>query len=64
MNNENEEELSLLSPNRNGDGSWRLNFDCYQLSPEHKEKKPPRGIHDCYGVLGDSKTDMVNFCGN
>lgn len=52
MNNENEEELSLLSPNRNGDGSWRLNFDCYQLSPEHIEKKPPRGIHDCYGVLG------------
>ncbi|KAF9674794.1 hypothetical protein SADUNF_Sadunf10G0164000 [Salix dunnii] len=52
VNNENEEELSLLSPNRNGDESWRLNFDCYQLSPEHKEKKPPRGIHDCYGVLG------------
>lgn len=52
VNNENEEELSLLSPNRNGDGSWRLNFDCYQLSPEHIEKKPPRGIHDCYGVLG------------
>ncbi|KAG5237646.1 hypothetical protein OIU76_012415 [Salix suchowensis] len=52
VNNENEEELSLLSPNRNGDGSWRLNFDCYQFSPEHIEKKPPRGIHDCYGVLG------------
>ncbi|KAJ6772841.1 MITOCHONDRIAL METAL TRANSPORTER 1-RELATED [Salix koriyanagi] len=52
VNNENEEELSLLSPNRNGDGSWRLNFDCYQLSPEHIEKKLPRGIHDCYGVLG------------
>ncbi|KAG6760280.1 hypothetical protein POTOM_036788 [Populus tomentosa] len=53
VNNENEEELTLLSPNRNGDGSWRLNLNCYQLSPEHKEKKPPRGIHDCYGVLAE-----------
>jgi hypothetical protein len=52
VNNENEEELSLLSPNNKGDGSWQLNFDGYQLSPERKEKKPPRGIHDCYGVLG------------
>lgn len=60
MNNENEEELSLLSPNRNGDGSWRLNFNCYQLSPEHKEKKPPRGIHDCYGVLGP-EDDVAEF---
>lgn len=34
-----------------GDHSWRLNFDCYQLSPEHKEK-PPRKLHDCLGVLG------------
>ncbi|KAJ6432727.1 hypothetical protein OIU84_019884 [Salix udensis] len=59
VNNENEEELSLLSPNRNGDGSWRLNFDCYQLSPEHKEKKPPRGIHDCYGVLALGPEDDV-----
>ncbi|XP_011016554.1 PREDICTED: metal tolerance protein 11-like [Populus euphratica] len=60
VNNENEEELSLLSPNRNGDGSWRLNFNCYQLSPEHKEKKPPRGIHDCYGVLGP-EDDVAEF---
>ncbi|KAI5578699.1 hypothetical protein BDE02_08G044500 [Populus trichocarpa] len=52
VNNENEEELSLLSPNNKGDGSWQLNFDGYQLSHERKEKKPPRGIHDCYGVLG------------
>ncbi|KAJ6892276.1 hypothetical protein NC651_025470 [Populus alba x Populus x berolinensis] len=60
VNNENEEELSLLSPNRNGDGSWRLNFNCYQLSSEHKEKKPPRGIHDCYGVLGP-EDDVAEF---
>ncbi|XP_011021606.1 PREDICTED: metal tolerance protein 11 [Populus euphratica] len=52
VNNENEEELSLLSPNNKGDVSWQLNFDGYQLSPERKEKKPHRGIHDCYGVLG------------
>ncbi|XP_034928771.1 metal tolerance protein 11 [Populus alba] len=60
VNNENEEELTLLSPNRNGDGSWRLNLNCYQLSPEHKEKKPPRGIHDCYGVLGP-EDDVAEF---
>ncbi|KAJ0887587.1 putative cation efflux protein [Helianthus annuus] len=33
-----------------GDVSWRLNFDGFQLSSEHKEK-PPRGLHDCLGVL-------------
>lgn len=32
------------------DGSWRLNFDGFQLSSEHKEK-PPRGLHDCLGAL-------------
>ncbi|KAF9676778.1 hypothetical protein SADUNF_Sadunf08G0038400 [Salix dunnii] len=52
VNDENEEELTLLPLNNNGDGSWRLNFDGYQLSPERKEKTPPRGIHDCYGVFG------------
>lgn len=34
-----------------GDRSWRLNFEGYQVSPQHKEK-PPRKIHDCLGVLG------------
>ncbi|KAG6765306.1 hypothetical protein POTOM_029336 [Populus tomentosa] len=63
VNNENEEELSLLSPNDKGDGSWQLNFDGYQLSPERKEKKPPPGIHDCYGVLGVSVAVMSRpFC--
>lgn len=51
---EEEEALSLLKLNdNNGDRSWRLNFDGYQLSPEGKEIKPPRGIHDCLGVLGN-----------
>ncbi|KAK0592701.1 hypothetical protein LWI29_023889 [Acer saccharum] len=49
---ENEEELSLLPLHNNGDRSWRLNFDGFQLSPDHAEKKPPRGLHDCLGVLG------------
>ncbi|KAH7537293.1 metal tolerance protein 11 [Ziziphus jujuba] len=48
-----DEETSLLKRSNNGgDGSWRLNFDGFQLSAEHTEKKPPPGIHDCYGVLG------------
>ncbi|KAJ8438447.1 hypothetical protein Cgig2_027127 [Carnegiea gigantea] len=34
-----------------GDRSWRLNFEGYQFSPQHKEKTP-RKIHDCLGVLG------------
>uniref|UniRef100_A0A803MVM9 Cation efflux protein cytoplasmic domain-containing protein n=1 Tax=Chenopodium quinoa TaxID=63459 RepID=A0A803MVM9_CHEQI len=34
-----------------GDRSWRLNFDDYQVSTEHKEK-PPRKLHDCLGVSG------------
>ncbi|WJX75518.1 Metal tolerance protein 11 [Trifolium repens] len=51
---QNEEELSLLSISDNGDRSWRLNFESFQLSSEHTEKthKPSPGLHDCYGVLG------------
>ncbi|XWS66062.1 hypothetical protein CRYUN_Cryun05aG0168100 [Craigia yunnanensis] len=48
---ESDEELSLLPHLCNGDRSWRLNFDGFQLSPEHKDKKPPRSLHDCLGVL-------------
>lgn len=48
---ENDEELSLLPLNSNGDQSWRLNFDGYQLSTEHTEKRPTPGLHDCLGVL-------------
>lgn len=50
---ESDEELSLLPHQSNGDGSWRLNFDGFQLSPEHKDNKPPRSLHDCLGVLGN-----------
>ncbi|XWS75037.1 hypothetical protein CRYUN_Cryun01aG0050900 [Craigia yunnanensis] len=49
---ESDEELSLLPLQSSGDRSWRLNFDGFQLSPEHKDKKPPRSLHDCLGVLG------------
>ncbi|XP_009337551.1 metal tolerance protein 11-like [Pyrus x bretschneideri] len=47
-----DEERSLLQESSIVEGSWRLNFDRFQLSSEHKEKKPPRGIHDCLGVFG------------
>lgn len=47
-----EEERSLLRDSGNVDGSWRLNFDSFQLSSEHKEK-PPRAFHDCLGVKGN-----------
>lgn len=46
-----EEERSLLRDSGNVDGSWRLNFDSFQLSSDHKEK-PPRAFHDCLGVKG------------
>lgn len=45
------EEQLLLQETGNVDSSWRLNFDGFQLSAEKKEK-PPRGLHDCLGVLG------------
>lgn len=44
-------EERLLPQSGNGDHSWRLNFDGFQLASDRKEK-PPRGIHDCLGVLG------------
>ncbi|KAM2648084.1 hypothetical protein TB1_001253 [Malus domestica] len=47
-----DEERSLLQESSIVEGSWRLNFDGFQVSPEHKEKKHPRGIHDCLGVFG------------
>ena len=49
---ESDEETSLLAQQGNVDRSWRLNFDGFQVSPERTEKKPPRGLHDCLGVLG------------
>ncbi|GMY08641.1 Metal tolerance protein 5 [Fagus crenata] len=50
---ENDEERSLLSQTDNGEQSWRLNFKRFQLpNTEYQDKKPPRGLHDCLGVLG------------
>uniref|UniRef100_A0A2N9HKR0 Uncharacterized protein n=1 Tax=Fagus sylvatica TaxID=28930 RepID=A0A2N9HKR0_FAGSY len=50
---ENDEERSLLSQTDNGEQSWRLNFKKLQLpNTEYQDKKPPRGLHDCLGVLG------------
>eukprot|EP00268_Persea_americana_P032335 TRINITY_DN3176_c0_g1_i3.p1 TRINITY_DN3176_c0_g1~~TRINITY_DN3176_c0_g1_i3.p1 ORF type:complete len:395 (+),score=56.14 TRINITY_DN3176_c0_g1_i3:220-1404(+) len=40
----------LLRESGTSERSWRLNFDGFQRS-EPKEK-PPRGLHDCLGVLG------------
>ncbi|KAB2596066.1 metal tolerance protein 11-like [Pyrus ussuriensis x Pyrus communis] len=51
-----DEESSLLQESSIVDRSWRLNFDGFEVSSEHKEKKPPRGIHDCLGVLGTEDT--------
>ncbi|KAK4279456.1 hypothetical protein QN277_011238 [Acacia crassicarpa] len=48
----NDEELSLLGTSNNGDLSWRLNFDGFEFSSEHMEKKPPRSLHHCLGILG------------
>ena len=52
---DNDEERSLLSePDITVDRSWRLNFDDFQVSTDHQDKKPPRGLHDCcLGVLGN-----------
>lgn len=45
------EEEFLLREISNGEHSWRLNFDGFQVSSQHIEK-PPRGLQDCLGVLG------------
>ncbi|CAL0308308.1 unnamed protein product [Lupinus luteus] len=52
---ENDEQRLLLSEANNGDRSWRLNFEGFQLCSEQKTKKvkSSSGIHDCYGVLGE-----------
>lgn len=46
-----EEEFLLMEISNNGEHSWRLNFDGFQLSTKHMEKSP-RGLQDCLGVLG------------
>ncbi|KAH0925074.1 hypothetical protein HID58_017330 [Brassica napus] len=47
-----EEGILLLEFHGNGDRSWQLNFDDFQVSPEHKEKKSPSKLHNCLGCLG------------
>ncbi|KAF8049161.1 hypothetical protein N665_2281s0004 [Sinapis alba] len=47
-----DEGISLLVFNGNGDRSWQLNFDDFQVSPEHKEKKSPSKLQNCLGCLG------------
>ncbi|CAG7908213.1 unnamed protein product [Brassica rapa] len=47
-----DEEISLLVFNGDGDRSWQLNFDDFQVSPEHKKKKSPSKLHNCLGCLG------------
>lgn len=44
----------------NVDRSWRLNFDELRLSSENKEK-PPRGLHDCLGVLSQEDHIAVYY---
>ncbi|KAK1285527.1 Metal tolerance protein 5 [Acorus calamus] len=50
------EMLLLVAGAGGGEGerSWRLNFDGYQRLSSFTEarEKPPRGLHDCLGVLG------------
>ncbi|THU46252.1 hypothetical protein C4D60_Mb09t02990 [Musa balbisiana] len=41
----------LLVESGERERSWRLNFDGFRPS-EPREKPPPRGLHDCLGVLG------------
>ncbi|KAJ0983958.1 hypothetical protein J5N97_002314 [Dioscorea zingiberensis] len=50
-------ELLLLGSGER-ERSWRLNFDGFRRS-EHREK-PPRGFHDCLGVLG-SGDDVAEY---
>lgn len=48
-----EEGILLLEFHGNGDRSWQLNFDDFQVSPEHKEKKSPSKLPNCLGCLGN-----------
>jgi len=57
ISGDNEEGSELLLVEAGGDRdrdrepSWRLNFEGFRRSEEHKEK-PPRGLQDFLGVLG------------
>ncbi|KAK4743111.1 hypothetical protein SAY87_001112 [Trapa incisa] len=59
-----DEEMQLLSLTGIAEPSWRLNFDGFHLSAEHRQKKPPGGVHDCcLGVLG-SEDDVAEYYQN
>ncbi|KAL6131377.1 PREDICTED: metal tolerance protein 11 [Fragaria vesca subsp. vesca] len=51
VTSDHDEAQSLLRDSGNVDGSWRLNFESFQVASEHKEKQP-RAFHDCLGVKG------------
>ncbi|KAK4353690.1 hypothetical protein RND71_025884 [Anisodus tanguticus] len=55
-----DEEKFLLLETNNVERSWRLNFDELRLSSENKEK-PPRGLHDCLGVLSQDDNIAVYY---
>ncbi|KAM0829647.1 hypothetical protein ACQ4PT_066754 [Festuca glaucescens] len=41
-----------------GERSWRLNFDGIRRQ-EAEQQKPPRGLHDCLGVLAQGPGDVL-----
>ncbi|KAM0913821.1 hypothetical protein ACQ4PT_011912 [Festuca glaucescens] len=41
-----------------GERSWRLNFDGLRRQ-EAEQQKPPRGLHDCLGVLAQGPGDVL-----
>ncbi|MCD9644365.1 Metal tolerance protein 11 [Datura stramonium] len=55
-----EQQLLLQLETKNVDRSWKLNFDELRLSSENKEK-PPRGLHDCLGVLSQEDNIAVYY---
>lgn len=48
--NDGEGQELLLAECGERERNWRLNFD--GLRPSDVQEKPPRGLHDCLGVLG------------
>jgi hypothetical protein len=48
--NDGEGQELLLAECGERERNWRLNFD--RLRPSDVQEKPPRGLHDCLGVLG------------
>uniref|UniRef100_A0ACD5T9I7 Uncharacterized protein n=1 Tax=Avena sativa TaxID=4498 RepID=A0ACD5T9I7_AVESA len=61
------EELFLISSVEEGGGlcvgerPWRINFDGFrrQEAEQQQKQKPPRGLHDCLGVLAQGPGDVV-----